>query len=106
VPPAYLLATKLEAFRDRGRGDLFGSHDFEDLITLIDRREELVEEVRDAPAELRAFVAAEFGELLAHRDFDPAGEGALAGGPETQERFERIVKPRIEAIAEGRPTAD
>jgi hypothetical protein len=105
VPPAYLLATKLEAFRSRGKGDLLGSHDFEDLITLIDRREELVEEVDDAPAGLRAFVADEFGDLLGHRDFDPAGEGALVGGPETQERFERIVKPRIEAIVGGRSTA-
>lgn len=105
VPPAYLLATKLEAFRSRGGGDLFGSHDFEDLITLIDRREELVKEVLDAPAEVRAFVAVEFGDLLGHRDFDPAGEGALAGGPEIQERFEHIVKPRIEAIADGRPDA-
>lgn len=105
VPPAYLLATKLEAFRSRGEGDLFRSHDFEDLITLIDRREELVKEVHDAPAEVRAFVAAEFGDLLGHHDFDPAGEGALAGGPETQERFERIVRPRIEAIVDGHSNA-
>ncbi len=100
VPPAYLLATKLEAFRSRGDGDLLRSHDFEDLITLIDRREELVEEVHAAPENLRAFVADEFGTLVVHRDFDSAGEGALAGGPETQRRFEGIVKPRIMAIAE------
>jgi hypothetical protein len=98
VPPPYLLATKLEAFRSRGNGDFFRSHDFEDLITLIDRREELVGEVRVAPADLQKFVATEFADLLRHRDFDPAGEGALAGGPETQARFERIVRPRIEAI--------
>ena len=98
VPPPYLLATKLEAFGSRGEGDLFRSPDFEDLITLIDRREELVGEVHAAPVELREFVATEFADLLRHRDFDPAGEGALAGGPETQARFERIVKPRIEGI--------
>jgi hypothetical protein len=102
VPPHFLLATKLEALSSRGEGDLFRSHDFEDLITLIDRREELVEEVHAAPVELREFVATGFADLLRHRDFDPAGEGALAGGPETQERFERIVRPRIEAIVEGR----
>jgi hypothetical protein len=102
VPPAYLLATKLEAFRSRGEGDLFVSHDFEDLITLIDRREELVAEVHAAPGELRKFAATEFADLLHHRYFDPAGEGALAGGPETQARFEQIVKPRIEAIVDGR----
>jgi hypothetical protein len=100
IPPPYLLASKLEAFGSRGEGDLFRSHDFEDLVGLIDRRIELLDEVRAAPAELREFVAAEFAALLRHRDFDPAGEGALAGGPETQARFERIVRPRIEAIVE------
>jgi len=103
VPPPYLLATKLEAFRSRGEGDLFLSHDFEDLITLIDCREELVEEVHAAPGELREFAATEFADLLRHRDFDPAGEGALTGGPETQARFEQIVKPRIEAFVDSRP---
>ena len=73
------------------------------MITLADRREELVEEVRAAPGELRAYIAAELGALLDHEDFDPAGEGALSGGPETQARFEVVVRPRVEAIvAAGR----
>jgi hypothetical protein len=55
VPPAYLLATKLEAFHARGRGDLLWSRDFEDIVTLVDRREELVDEVRNSPEELRAY---------------------------------------------------
>jgi hypothetical protein len=76
---------------------------FEDVITLADRREELVEEVRAAPDGLRAYVAAELGALLDHRDFDSAAEGALSGGPETQARFEVVVRPRVEAIvAAGR----
>jgi len=79
VPPTYLLATKLEAFKSRGEGDLLASHDFEDVITLIDRREELVAEFHAAPVELREFVAAELAILLGHRDFDSASEGALAG---------------------------
>lgn len=32
VPPAYLLATKLEAYRGRGAGDLLASKDFEDIV--------------------------------------------------------------------------
>jgi hypothetical protein len=99
VPPAFLVATKLEAFRSRGEGDLFASHDFEDVITLVDRRAEIVGEIHGAPLDLREFVAAELGELLDEGDFDPAGEGALSGGPETQARFEQIVRPRIEKIA-------
>jgi hypothetical protein len=103
VPPAYLLATKLEAFGSRGKGDLLWSRDFEDVITLTDRREELVEEVRTAPGELRDFIAAELGALLDHDDFDSAAEGALTGGPETQARFAVVVRPRVEEIvAAGR----
>jgi hypothetical protein len=98
VPPAYLLATKLEAFGSRGKGDLLWSRDFEDLITLADRREELVDEVRAAPYELRAYIAAELAALVGHDDFDSATEGALSGGPETQARFEVVVRPRVEAI--------
>jgi hypothetical protein len=102
VTPPFLVATKLQAFRSRGNGDLFRSHDFEDIVTLIDRREELVPELAEAPPELQDFVASEFRDLLVDRDFDPAGEGALGGGPETQARFERFVKPRIEAIVAAR----
>jgi hypothetical protein len=103
VPPAFLLATKLEAFSSRGGGDLLWSRDFEDVITLIDRREELVDEVREAPEGLRSFVAAGLGALLEHDDFDSAGEGALSGGPETQARFDLVVRPRVERIVGGRP---
>lgn len=41
ITPPYLLATKLEAFSSRGRGDLLGSRDFEDLISLVDGRDVL-----------------------------------------------------------------
>ena len=45
VPPANLLATKLEAFAGRGGGDFLASRDFEDVVALVDGREELAEEV-------------------------------------------------------------
>lgn len=101
VPPTYLLATKLEAFHARGKGDLYGSRDFEDVIALIDSREELVGEMATAAAELREFVSRQLGELLRHEAFEFAAEGALKGGVETRERFELVVRPRIEAIVAG-----
>ncbi len=36
VTPAFFLATKLEAFKDRGKQDFYASHDLEDIITLVD----------------------------------------------------------------------
>lgn len=43
--PAALLATKWEAFIDRGRDDPYGSHDLEDLLMLIAGRHELAHEL-------------------------------------------------------------
>jgi predicted nucleotidyltransferase len=44
VTAPFFLATKLEAFRTRGREDFMASHDLEDIIALVDGRSELVEE--------------------------------------------------------------
>jgi hypothetical protein len=98
VPPVYLLATKLEAFASRGRGDLYGSKDFEDIITLIDGREELGSAPEVAADEVRAFVSSELAQLTRLAGFDSAAEGALGGGPETFDRFELVLRPRIEAL--------
>lgn len=37
-PVDVLIASKLEAFASRGRGDWFGSHDIEDVVTVIEGR--------------------------------------------------------------------
>jgi hypothetical protein len=106
VPPTYLLATKLEAFSSRGNDDLYASHDFEDIVALVDNREELVNEVSTAKSDLKSFVGAELARLLCYESFASATDGALAGGPETLERFETIVRPRVEAMATGRSTVE
>ena len=53
LPSPYFLATKLEAFKDRGKNDFYGSHDFEDIIYLIDNRTTIVEEILTADEEIR-----------------------------------------------------
>ena len=42
--PAF-VATKLEAFGTRGRGDLMGSHDLEDIINVLDGRPGIEDEI-------------------------------------------------------------
>ena len=44
----YFLGTKLEAFFGRGKADYMASHDLEDLITVLDGRIEIVEEVQQS----------------------------------------------------------
>lgn len=38
VAPAAFVATKLDAFLDRGRGDYLSSHDLEDVLNVVDGR--------------------------------------------------------------------
>jgi hypothetical protein len=59
VTAPYFLATKIEAFKGRGRGDFLASHDLEDLIYVIDGRSTIVEEVQTATPLLREYLRAE-----------------------------------------------
>jgi hypothetical protein len=42
VYPPVFIDTKLEAFRDRGNNDFLASHDLEDVISIVDGREDLI----------------------------------------------------------------
>ncbi|HEU4459822.1 MAG TPA: hypothetical protein VFR90_11920 [Methylibium sp.] len=72
------VATKLEAFAGRGGGDFLSSHDIEDVLNIVDGREELVEEIAAAPVELRQAVAEAFHRLLTHPDFANVLPGLIA----------------------------
>lgn len=103
IPPPFLLATKLEAFKTRGELDFYGSRDFGDVVALIDGREELPGEVGEAPEALREYVADQIEALSRHPVFDNGVEGALAAGPEAYERLELVVRPRLAEIIASRP---
>ena len=74
--PAF-MATKFVAFADRGNGDFLASHDLEDVINLIDGRPELIDEVAQSPAELRAYLAAQCGTLLDTPAFHDGLQGLI-----------------------------
>lgn len=78
VSAVAFVATKLEAFASRGRGDFLSSHDFEDVLNIVDGREELADEMAVAPAELRQAVATAFAQLLANPDFANVLPGLVA----------------------------
>ncbi|MCK6376874.1 MAG: hypothetical protein L6Q69_22630 [Zoogloea sp.] len=78
VSAVAFVATKLEAFADRGGGDFLSSHDLEDVLNIVDGREELASEMAAAPADVRQAVAAAFGPLLASPDFANVLPGLLA----------------------------
>jgi hypothetical protein len=96
--PPPLVATKLCAWKGRGRGDLLRSLDIHDVLTLIDGRPELIAEVQSAQPHLRAYIQSELVQLQAERYFDYAVDGATASyGPAGAERA-RFVRARFDSL--------
>jgi nucleotidyltransferase AbiEii toxin of type IV toxin-antitoxin system len=99
ITPPYLVATKLAAFGGRGRGDHLGSRDLEDIILLVDGREEVVAELSEADSAVRGFVVTEVAVLLNQSRFIDAIFGFLRADMASQARAETVVLPRLRAIA-------
>lgn len=60
----YFLATKLEAFKGRGNNDGRTSHDFEDIIYVLENRSEIWQEMKTAHDNVREYLLTEFRNLL------------------------------------------
>ena len=101
ITAPYFLATKLEAFHGRGRRDYRMSHDLEDIVTVIDGRPEIVDEVLQAEPLLLHHLSDTFSTLLADRDFVESLPGHLLPDAISQQRI-TIVVNRIQQIAAGR----
>lgn len=101
VAAPVFVATKLEAFAGRGRGEFLLSHDLEDLLAVIDGRASLVDEGRACAPELRSYLGGRFSELLATGAFVEALAGHLPGDAASQERLPELLD-KLRQIAELR----
>ncbi|WP_242206464.1 nucleotidyl transferase AbiEii/AbiGii toxin family protein [Aestuariivivens insulae] len=96
LPSPYFLATKLEAFKDRGKNDFYGSHDFEDIIYLLDNRTTIVEEILTSEETLQLYIKQELKTIKNH----PQAEEILAMHIHPlirEERFKMLME-KIELI--------
>ena len=92
------VATKLEAFYDRGDGDYGASHDVEDIINVVDGRPELSDEVQAVTEKVRDYLRAEIEGLLADENFVDAIPMHLRGDATSQARAPIILK-RLRLLA-------
>lgn len=97
VTPALFIATKLEAFHGRGGDDVFASHDLEDIVTVVDGRPEIADDVAAADEQVRAYISAEIQSLLKNPDFVEALAGFLLPDAASQAR-RPILERRLEAL--------
>jgi predicted nucleotidyltransferase len=96
--PVLLMATKLCAWKGRGRGDLLRSLDVHDVLTLIDGRPELIEEIKAAPSAIGTYIKEELIDLRAETYFDYAVEGATATYGAIGVDRAQLVRNRIEGL--------
>lgn len=97
LTPEMFLATKLEAYLGRGKNDLLGSHDMEDILLVVDGRDELVAEIQALDEDVRYYIAEQFRALLKHDDFDHF----LAGNIRGPEGRVDLVRERFVAISQS-----
>lgn len=97
LTPELFLATKFEAYLGRGEGDLLASRDLEDILLVVDGREEIVAEVLRSDIDIRRFIAEQLTTLLAERDFDHFIEGNIRGPDGRTE----IVRARLVALRDA-----
>lgn len=96
VTPSYFLATKFEAFKGRGQGDILASRDMEDILNLVDGREELLAEVQNNPPELKTYLTAAFTQLLEMPDINYLVQSTA----DNDSGREEIIFERLERLSE------
>lgn len=91
--PAYFVASKLDAFHNRGSDDPRKSEDFQDLIYLLDNRSEIIDDVTRAFYNVRAYIREEFTRIMSRNDFEEGIVYALPGnmGEDSIEKIREIM---------------
>ena len=87
----YFIASKMEAFKTRGKNDLYASHDLEDIIFLLDNRDTIADELAVADTDVKKYLQKEFGKLLKNSSFEEAVIGHVEQSNQTQ-RKNKIVE--------------
>lgn len=79
----YYLAAKLEAYKNRGGNDLRQSHDFEDIIYILDNCTDILEDISNSNEGLKAYLKTEFSNLLENDNITEGTETALPFGSDS-----------------------
>jgi predicted nucleotidyltransferase len=95
ISPVYFVATKLEAYNGRGNNDPLGSRDVEDILNLVDGREELLDEIKAASVEVQSYIANEISRLLDLSNFEYAVQSQAGGNTERED----VIFERLDAFA-------
>lgn len=99
LPLPYFLASKFAAYNSRGNNEPRTSHDFEDIVYVLDNRIDLAEQLRHVPKDVSLFLLSELNNIL----IDGKKQEAILGNLyfETRDvRFSLIIE-KLKAIVIG-----
>lgn len=86
----YYLGSKFEAMLSRGGNDLRISHDFEDIIYILDNTTDIIEQISKTDESLKNYLANQFKALLANSNIEEVIECVLPYGAD--ERVKYIIE--------------
>ena len=87
----YFIAAKLEAHKSRGSSDIRWSHDFEDIVLVLDNQKDF-EEIFNAPKNLKNYFNQEFRNLQKDDQLFETIQSSFGYSKTGSSRAERIMK--------------
>jgi len=98
----YFLATKVEAFLGRGNGDFYGSHDMEDIISILEvvNAEDISQNMESASEGLKEYLALHLKAFKENSNFLDAVPGAVFNRLQPQAGLKRVLH-NADSIIEG-----
>ena len=92
--PAYLLATKFCALQNRA-SDLRLSHDWEDIVYILEERAEIIEEVANTASDVRIFIATQCAGIWGQSNVEELFEAVMSRGSQLQ-----LLLHKLQQLAE------
>lgn len=83
-PIVYYLATKFEAHKNRGGNDFRQSHDFEDIIYILDNSKNLLNDILESKESVKKYLKSECQSLINNSNITEYIESALPYGTSTE----------------------
>lgn len=99
LPLPYFLATKFSAFADRGESDPRTSHDFEDIVYILDNTSVVKDEIITSPQDVQNFLKEWFNKILTNSPLQETIIGNLLFDYQ-MERYNSIIQMLRDTVAE------
>ncbi len=99
LPLPYFLATKFDAFFERGINDIWASHDYEDIIYLFNHVSDITNQVLQSEEKVKSYLSECSTKILENRNLREAIVGNLFH--EGQEERLQLILLKLKTIADG-----